>query len=267
MEKKLKIGIVSLGLIGGSILKALYAYKKYDFYCCSTSYPEKAFKYTKNISDNLEIVKECDIIFVCSPISKTLEILNKLNNILKPNCIVADCASVKKELLDKKFSFDFILSHPMAGKEKTGFNSSDKNLFQGAKWLIGKHNKTLENIIKKLGAKPYLIDMQNHDYICAQISHLPMFLAYSLFLSADNISKQFASSGFRDMTRLASNPLMSVDMLELNKENIEAALNNITEKLNYLKNLSYNEKIKVFKDISLQREKMYNKQGKNVFKP
>lgn len=265
MKNKLKLGIISLGLIGSSILKALY--KKYDCYCYSTSCPDEAYKYTKNMSNKLDIVKSCDIIFVCSPISNILEILNQLNNLVLPNCIVADCASVKKELLDKKFNYNFILSHPMAGSEKTGFSAGNKNLFKGAKWLIGKKNRVLESIIKELGAKPYIIDMNSHDYMCAQISHLPMLLAYSLFYSTDNSSKAIASSGFRDMTRLASNPLMSADMLEMNEDNIENALNNMIKELNSLQNLPYNEKIKLFKDISKKREKMYNKQGKNVFKP
>ena len=265
MQNKIKIGIISLGLIGSSILKALY--KDYDFYCYSTTCPNDALRYTKNLSNNIEIVKDCDIVFVCSPISCTADILNKLNNIVKPNCIVADCASVKKELLDKKFNFNFILSHPMAGTEKTGFSAGKKDLFQGAKWLIGKNNKLLEEIINKLGAKPYLINMLHHDFMCAQISHLPMLLAYLLFESANDNSKFIASSGFRDMTRLASNPKMSVDMLEYNNNNINLAFDMIIKKLNDLKKLSYDEKIKLFEDISLKRRNMYDKKGNNVFKP
>ena len=264
MKNKLNLGIVSLGLIGSSVLKALY--RKYNCYCYSSSVPDEAFKYTKNISNKFEILKPCDIVFVCSPVSKTFEMLKKLDNIVSPDCIVADCASVKKELLDKKFNYNFILSHPMAGSEKTGFKAGKKDLFKGAKWLIGRKNKVLESVIKELGAKPYLVDMKNHDYMCAQISHLPMLLAYSLFCSADDNSKFIASSGFRDMTRLASNPLMSADMLEMNKDNIKSALKNMTKELNKLQNLSYGEKIELFKDISVKRQKMYNKQGKNVFK-
>ncbi len=264
MRNSAKIGIVSLGLIGSSILKALY--KNYKIYCYSTSCPDDALSYTKNLSNSISIIKDCDIVFVCSPISKTLDMLEKLNNIVKPDCIVADCASVKKDLINKKFNYNFILSHPMAGIEKTGFSAGKPDLFQGAKWLIEKNNTLLEQIIKELGAIPYLIDMKHHDYMCAQISHLPMILAYSLFESAKDNSKAIASSGFRDMTRLASNPVMSVDMTEFNKENIELALNNMIEKLNNLKNMSYDEKIKLFKEISDRRAVMYNKEGKNVFK-
>ncbi|MBQ8476324.1 prephenate dehydrogenase/arogenate dehydrogenase family protein [bacterium] len=265
MENKLKIGIVSLGLIGSSILKALY--KKYDFYCYSASLPKSAFEYTKNVSNNLEIVKDCEIVFVCSPISNTLEMLEKLNNIVRNDCIVADCASSKSKLLNKKFNFNFILSHPMAGCEKTGFLAGRADLFKGAKWLIEKNNDILEKIINELEARAIVVDMNCHDYMCAQISHLPMLLAYSLFYCADDNSKIIASSGFRDMTRLASNPKMSADMLEYNRENIEKALSNMIDKLNYLKNLSYDEKIKLFEELASKRTKMYDKEGHNIFKP
>ena len=264
MADKPKIGIVSLGLIGGSILKALY--KNYKVFCYSGTCPKEAFEYSENISDSLDVVKDCDIVFVCSPISKTLEILNALEDILKNDCIVADCASVKKDLLNKKFNYNFILSHPMAGREITGFDGAQADLFEGAKWLIEEENSLLIEIIKNMGAIPITFDMNKHDYSCAKISHLPMFLAYALFYNADNDSKKIASSGFRDMTRLASNPKMSVDMLEHNRENIDIALNEMIEKLNYLKNLPYDEKIKLFNNISLDRAMMYDKDGKNVFK-
>ncbi|MBR2068753.1 MAG: prephenate dehydrogenase/arogenate dehydrogenase family protein [Candidatus Gastranaerophilales bacterium] len=266
MEKNVqKVGVISLGLIGGSILKALC--KKYDLYCYSTSLAKEAFNYSENISDNLEIIKDCDIVFVCSPISKTLEMLEKLENIVRKDCIVLDCASVKKDFLNKKFNYNFIMSHPMAGREKTGFEASEEFLFKGAKWLVEKDNPLAKKIIEDTGANMVITDMNKHDYMCAMISHLPMFLAYGLFSCADDNSKYIASSGFRDMTRLVSNPLMSADMLELNKDNIDNALNNMIEKLNYLKNLSYNEKIKIFKELSKERSKMYNEQGQNVFKP
>lgn len=265
MENGLRIGIISLGLIGGSILKALC--KKYNIYCFSTSCPNQAYEYTKNISDDLNIVKECDIVFVCSPISKTLEFLNRLNNIVRSDCIVTDCASVKKDLLNKKFNYNFILSHPMAGREEIGFSAGCSDLFENSKWLIEKNNPILEKIIKDLGAWPYLIDMNMHDYMCASISHLPMLLAYALFDSTEDSAKYIASSGFRDATRLASNPQMSVDMLKYNMKNIDFALDKMLEKIDNLKKLSYDERIKLFKEISLKRKQMYNEAGKNVFKP
>lgn len=262
-----KVGIIGLGLIGSSILKKLYNNSDYEVYCCSNSSYESAYTYAKNSSSDLEIVKDCDVIFVCSKISKTNEILEKLNLILNKQTIVCDVSSIKKDLLDKEFKFNFILSHPMAGSEKSGFCAGDAELFKDAKWLIGKKNEILEKLIVDLGAMPYEIDMQNHDYMCAQISHLPTVLSFLLFDLVDDESKAIASSGFRDITRLAmSESDMTLNMLNLNEENILNLFNRLSEKLINLKNCDDDEKIKIFKEISKKRKEMYDINGKNIFK-
>ena len=76
-------------------------------------------------------------------------------NLPKREELRRDDASVKKELINKKYDFNFIMSHPMAGIEKTGFQAGNKDLFKDAKWLIGKNNSLLRKIIKEMGAKPY----------------------------------------------------------------------------------------------------------------
>ncbi|MBR1617489.1 prephenate dehydrogenase [bacterium] len=261
--EKTKVGIVSLGLIGGSILKGLW--QKYEMFCYSTSSPENAFKYTKNISNNLDILKNCDIVFVCSPISKTLEILNKLNSIVNSNCVVCDCASVKGDLINQNFNYNFILSHPMAGKETSGFDEAEKDLFYKAKWLFEKENPLLLRLISDLGAIPLKIDMKEHDFMCAQISHLPTILACALFNCTENSSKKLASSGFRDMTRLAStNSTLSFDMLKYNKKNILLAFDNLIKEFDNLKKLNDSEKINLLQNIASKRARMYDDNGKNI---
>ena len=112
--------------------------------------------------------------------SDTLDILEDLNTFLKKKTIVVDVASVKEEEY-KNYNFNFILSHPMAGTEKTGFSAGDENLFLGAKWLVEKRNKILFQVIKDLGAIPLKIDMKKHNFMCAQVSHLPTILSFLLF--------------------------------------------------------------------------------------
>lgn len=265
MEKDLKIGIAGLGLIGSSILKALYK-KGYKIYSYSSSSYKKAEQYSFKASDNLEVLKDADIVFVCSTIDKTPLILDELNDILKKEAVVTDACSVKKGVLGKKYNYNFILSHPMAGNENSGFDSGDDTLFQKAKWLIEKNNNVLENLIKEMGAVPLLIDMNLHDRLCAEISHLPTILSFLLFDSASDEAKQIASSGFRDMTRLAqTNSNLALNMFK-NSDNILKVFEIIEEKLNNLKNMSDNEKIKLFKDIAVKRANMYDNSGKNIFK-
>ncbi len=265
--EKTKIGIIGLGLIGASILEALSEIENYELFCHSNSSFEKAKKYTKNASDDIKIVENCDIIFVCTEISKTLATLQKLNTFLDEKTIVVDVASTKKNLLNKKFNFNFILTHPMAGTEKSGFEAKEKELFKGAKWLIEKNNEILEKIIKNLGAIPLKIDMTRHDFLAAQISHLPALLSFLLFDSAQDEAKQIAASGFRDATRLAmTNSGLIFGMIKNNGENIERAFDILIQKLNHLKKLPDDEKIKLFEEISKKRTKMYDNNGKNIFK-
>ncbi len=263
----IKVGIVGLGLIGSSLLKKISKNPDYEVFVCSKSSYFDAFQYTKNSSDELNIVKECDIIFVCCAISKTLDYLNKLNEILPQNAVVVDVCSIKKDLLDKKYNFNFVLSHPMAGTEKTGFSAGFEELFENNKWLYEVENEYLIKIIKDVGAIPVKINMQNHDKYCAEISHFPAILATLLFNITTNTSKTIASSGFRDMTRLAvTNSDLLNKMFEDNVENLTHLLNQTIIEFNNLKNMSSNERIELFNQISEKREKMYDKFGKNIYK-
>lgn len=265
MDSKIKVGILSVGLIGSSILKGLSKNPKYELFVFSNSSFAKALDYTKNSSSDLDILKNCEIIFVCSNVSKTVFYLDKLDKILDKNAVVVDVTSIKNDLINRKYNFNFILSHPMAGTEKSGFDSGFSELFLNSKWLYEKENPVLIQIIKDLGAIPTKINMLNHDKMCAQISHLTTILAFLVFQNASNDAKKIASSGFRDMTRLAkTNPDLALNMLNLNLDNIEQELKNILERFNNLKNLSDDEKIKIFNEINEKRALMYDEFGKNI---
>lgn len=262
--KKTKVGIVGLGLIGSSILKGLYKKNNYELFVCSFSSYKKALDYTKNSFCDINIVKNCDIVFVCSFASKTIEILNELNKFLDKNTTVVDVSSFKDDLLNKNYNFDFILSHPMAGTEKSGFEAGFEELFHKTKWLVQRDNELLNGIILDLGAKPYLISMENHDNLCAQISHLPAVLSFLLFDSVNNNAKNIASSGFRDMTRLALTPSDLADFMFKNKKNIRHYFDIIVEKFKQLEKMNTVERINYFKKISEKRNKMYDSNGKNI---
>ncbi len=267
----MNIGIVSLGLIGGSILKALYG-KGHNLYAVTRNPKtiEEANQYTENISNNFEILKNCEVVFVASPINKTLEVLDKLEYYLNKDCIVMDCASVK-EFVMKKRPYKFIASHPMAGTEKNGFEASFSTLFESAVWILTPFNDTpkedidkAKNIIEQTGARIIITDAKEHDKAAALISHFPLLVSQALvYCIKDNeLAKKLASSGFRDMTRIAvSNTQMAVDMLEYNSENINSAMEQLFETINFLKKA---KDFKVLADIKNIRSKMYSAEGKNI---
>ena len=263
----LKIAVIGLGLIGGSILKSL-AQSDWEVAAISKSSYDKAKSYTPYASDMIEDVRGADVVFVCSPMNKAKSVLKRLENIVSPNCIVCDVCSLKG-FLEGGYKFNYIGTHPMAGSEKSGFDASEEDLFKGAKWVITKKNAILEEIIKFMGATPVLMDAKVHDIAAAQISHLPMLISFALFDSVkSNEAKLIAASGFRDTTRLAmTNEVLAADMLKLNKKNIDKSIDLFLQALTYLKNLKDDERIEVLKGISEKRALMYDKKGKNKFNP
>ena len=271
----INIGIVSLGLIGGSILKALY--KKYNLYAVSSNPQtrEKLKAYTSNISDDLSLLKQCDLVFVCSPMSKTVKMLDSLENILKPETIVADVCSLKEFVTKKHRPYIFIGTHPMAGTENSGFDSSFAELFQGATWVLTPDDmqKTkdeeslnlLSSVIMCTGARTIYMNAKEHDRAVSLISHMPMLVSQSLvkIIMNDKNAAMLASSGFRDMTRLAlSNIHMADDMIEMNKKNIEDSLNTLFANSNFLLKSDYLNEIEKIKEF---RNNMYDKEGKNIY--
>lgn len=273
MNNKIKIGIISLGLIGGSILKSLIKYD-YEFICITRNHEtiKKLQKMNIFASNNFEDLKECNFVFVCSPMQNTLEILDKLESILSNKTIVTDVCSLKDFVCQKQRPYVFIPSHPMAGKETSGFDVADENLFKDAKWVLTPlKNTDKENIeklialITKTGAKHIITNSIEHDKAVALISHMPLVLAQSLIKSVEenNLAKTLASSGFKDMTRLAlSNSVMAKDMIELNNNNILQALELVN---NNSLSLMDNYTLDKIEDIKEIRNTIYSTDGKNIF--
>lgn len=249
----MKIGIIGLGLIGGSIYKDLTKLG-YDIVGISQS------QTGENIYKNYDNLKDCNIVFVCSAMNKTLKILDELENILHPNTVVTDVCSLKQFVCNKQRPYKFVPSHPMAGTEKKGFENSFEGLFKGAKWILTPIFGTDENlikIIKELGAEPVITSPKEHDEAVALVSHMPMLISQAIFKTAQNneLALKIASSGFRDMTRLAmSNEEMANDMITMNAENIQNSILQLYKSIGDLTNSNYFEQIT---EIKSNRQKMF----------
>jgi len=249
----MKIGIIGLGLIGGSIFKDL---KRLEYEVAAVSQSQTGM----DIYKDYDILKTCDIVFVCSAMNKTLEILDKLEDILPPDTTVIDVCSLKKFVCSRKRSYKFVPSHPMAGTENKGYENSIEGLFVGAKWVVtpvfGSDERLIE-LIEELGAKPVITTPEKHDEAAALISHMPMLIAQAIFKTVqDNeLALEIASSGFRDMTRLAmSNTEMANDMIMMNSDNIQNAVLKLYKSVGELTKSNYPEQIE---QIRTQRKKMF----------
>ncbi|MDD3436263.1 MAG: prephenate dehydrogenase/arogenate dehydrogenase family protein [Candidatus Gastranaerophilales bacterium] len=273
MDRSLKIGVVGLGLIGGSIFKALCALRcDISAVSKSVSTRRKAKAYSKNVSKSLKKLKDCDIIFVCTPMNKTIDILNQLDKMVSKSTVVVDVCSLKSFVCQRKYKYIFIPSHPMAGSEFDGFDYSFETLFQDAKWVLTpfkftkrKAVKDVKDIIKALGAKPVVTKPEVHDEAVALISHMPMVVAQGLFKAAkgNRLALRLAASGFRDMTRLAmSNEEMARDMVNLNSENIQKALLQLYAAIGEL--LASKHYLSQISEIKKERKTMYFKEKNNL---
>lgn len=265
----MQIGIIGLGLIGGSILRGLLNFgHKINVVTRNKNTIDSIKNLVNEVSDDYEVLKNCDFVFVCTPINNVLETLDKLENIVSKNCIVTDVASVKEFVTKKKRPYRFIPSHPMAGTENSGYEASFDGLFKGAKWVLTPYDydnlDTITEIIESLGAIPIIADAKEHDIAVAMISHLPMYISQCLFAMAkDNqLAMKLAASGFRDTTRIAgTNLTLAKDMLKFNRENIDFSAK---EFQNIFENLKNNYTDDVLLPIQQKRRNMYSQDGKNL---
>ncbi|NLL96060.1 MAG: prephenate dehydrogenase [Clostridiaceae bacterium] len=222
-----KIGIIGLGLIGGSIAKALkrngkgYIIKAWnrDKRVLETGLSEKAIdEYSLSLKDGFS---DCDVIFLCVPVFAMKDVINELSGSIQPHCILTDAGSTKMDVIsivnEMGIANPFIGGHPLAGSEKSGFAASRANLFENAYYCLTPNEKTdekalniLKELVKNMGAIPIEITPFEHDRATAVISHVPHVIA-SLLVNLvgqldgpDNIMKTIAAGGFRDITRIAS---------------------------------------------------------------
>jgi prephenate dehydrogenase len=218
-----KIAIIGLGLIGGSLAKAI-KHSDNNIYITAFDKPEilkKAFQ-EKVIDEALAKVDDslnCDLILLALPIEQSLKVFKEISPRLNSNQVISDLCSVKGIFADEwKFISSkgkYIGAHPMTGKEKSGYENSDLLLYENSVFIICAENENDEplksyiSFIKMIGARIVLLDAHLHDRITAHVSHLPQLLSVLLMNQAnskeDNIALlDFAAGGFRDMTRIAS---------------------------------------------------------------
>ena len=246
--ESLTYGFIGIGLIGGSVAKALrrvYPGCKIIVYNRGAKPRVMAMNDgTANIAVDCvdDTFRECDYIFLCTPVEKNVEYLSLLKNIIKDDCIITDVGSVKsnihaaiKELDMEK---NFIGGHPMAGSEKTGYEFSNDRLLENAYYPVtptdsvdNEYVKEYSKIVSDIGAIPIEISYKEHDRVVAAVSHLPHLIASSLVnLVKHNDSpleymKTFAAGGFKDITRIASSsPEMWEQICMTNNINISEML-------------------------------------------
>jgi prephenate dehydrogenase len=270
------ISIFGLGLIGGSLAKALKnSDKKFEIsgYDRDTVL-EQALK--QKIIDNKinspEESLDSDVIFLCLPTDISLKYFKQLSPLLKEGTIISDVCGVKGIFEDewKKIMANipplggkspgyYIGGHPMTGKEKGGIENSDPLLFENSLYILSEKSKDLPRIsnftdlIKLLGSRIRFIDPYLHDKIISYVSHLPQVLAVSLINSlqvSDKINYlDFAAGGFRDMTRVASSDFEIWEpIFRHNKNEIASSIDSLISRLKVIQNSVSNDDLNSLKN-------------------
>ena len=259
-----KITIIGVGLIGGSLAKAIKENNlaKVVFgFGRNLNRLEKAKKANviDQFSTNLkDAINDSDIVIIATPVGSFKEILSKIKPFLTSKIVISDVGSTKTNIASivsqtlGDYSNCFIPAHPIAGKEKSGFEASESNLFNNRKVIITPletSNPDSINIIQEMwegtGADVDFMSPESHDELLGMTSHLPHMLAFSLvnYLISKNPSASiYAAGGFKDFSRIASgDAVMWRDICIQNKDQIISHIKGYQKTLNSLVDAIENE--------------------------
>lgn len=215
-----RIGIVGVGLIGGSVARAARAFAPAVSIIGVDVDNVAADAATAGVIDavaDLEALAGCDLIVLAAPVSGNLAWMDRLAA-AGVTALVTDVGGTKRQMNAKATELggrlSFIGGHPMAGSDRSGFAAADEGLFRGRKWFVvpgptaePRQTAALEAWIRGLGADPAVVDAETHDRVMASVSALPQVVASALMAvvgeRVDVEGLAMSGPGLRDTTRLA----------------------------------------------------------------
>ena len=255
------IAIVGTGLIGTSLALAIKSSNLQveivgtDYDSTARSGAQKSGAFKKVEARLSSAIRGADVVVFATPIMAMREMMESAAHDFQEGCVVTDVGSSKKavmqwaeEVLPKHVSF--VGGHPMAGKELSGPQHADGDMFRGKAYCIVPSLtaekaavSSVTTMAEAIGAKPFFIGVDEHDSFVAAASHLPFMMSIALMGTAsksanwDDIA-QLASSGFGELSRLASgDPVMHRDICLTNPEPIVAWMDSYIRELYDLRNL------------------------------
>ena len=235
----MNIGIVGLGLIGGSLgldfralgHQVLGVSRKPQ--TCDIALQRGA---VDQASDDLSLLSTADVIFICTPLGAMQRVVEQLVPHLYTDAIITDVGSVKASVVEALHPLwpRFLGGHPMSGTEAAGIEAAQSNLFQGNSYVLTPIDETpaelvtvVDPLVKSLGGTVYKCAPAAHDRAVAWISHLPAIASTTLIASSlqetdpdvYKLAQALASSGFRDTSRVGGgNPELTRMMAEHNRD-------------------------------------------------
>jgi len=251
----MKIIIVGLGLIGGSIAKTLSTSSTYQILALDSNknsinnaLDNQSIHGSLSSLDDLRADEyEDSLVIIATPPAVTADVLRSLNFLFNSSITITDTTSTKSFLNNILQEFNFpnnvVFSHPVAGSHLSGESNSTPDLFNGKSTILSHHNSVLPlhidrvaNLWSALGSKITVLDLGLHDRIFAYSSHLPHVVAYALLNTLKKVDEDdlsvFSGGGLGEFLRLvSSSPEMWTDIFLTNQKNISTAIDELIRNL------------------------------------
>jgi prephenate dehydrogenase len=237
-----RVAIVGLGLIGGSLARAL-TLAGYRVVGVDKEKVRRRVRargaVAKTVATPEQAAALADILVLAAPPHKNLALLRRLADVASPRLVITDVGSVKGPICREAARLgleSFVGGHPVAGNEGRGFAASSAHLFRGRPWALvpmpggARALARVRALVRAVGGRPLVVSPQGHDRALAFLSHLPQVVAYALRAAAgrDPVAARhlhLAGPGFGDMTRLARSPRrLWREILEENEPEVARAL-------------------------------------------
>jgi prephenate dehydrogenase len=251
-----RIGIIGLGLMGGSIALAARGIWPAGLVIGVDRNEVLERAVARHAIDvaasDLTIVREADLVILAAPVLQNIEILHRLPDYVDKPVIVTDVGSTKRAIARAAATlpprFTFVGGHPLAGSTHSGIEAARPDLFAGRPWLFTRAGgeaagepreealRRLLQFVRALGAAPHVVDPEAHDRLVAFISHLPQLAASALMQAVGDAAGAeglaLAGRGLIDTTRLAGSPAeMWADICSSNADEIGPAIDTLVSLL------------------------------------
>lgn len=248
-----RVTVIGVGLIGGSLAKSIRKNclsKKIVGFFRNRERSNRAIKekiVDEGYLDLKRAVCGSDLIILALPINKIIGFMPKIKKITKNKILIIDAGSTKLKITETadKLKINFVGTHPLAGSEKRGMDSSSGDLFDNSTVLITPTKKTskqalvkIKSFWKKLNANVITISAREHDKILARTSHLPHLVSFCLINSIPKKYFKFAASSLKDTTRIAlSDAKIWSDIFLSNRKELLNSLNSFRLQIKKFKQL------------------------------
>ena len=255
----IRIAIVGLGLMGGSLAGALRGQCRAVVGVARRAQTVDAALaqglIDRGVTDLASGVRQADVVILATPVRVILQQLAEIGPLLPQGCLLIDLGSTKARIVGEMARLPAHVQplggHPMCGKEVSGVEAADPALFRGRTFILSPLPRTLETtlalgraLVQAVGAQPLVLEPERQDRLVATVSHLPYLLACALVATADATTSadpaawEVVAGGFRDTSRVAgSDVTMMLDILLTNQDKVLTALSTCQEQLRALARL------------------------------